>query len=162
MKQASYIDIEGTLLRIPPIMASLMLTDHKFLLLVSILLCFVVLCRIRQLKQVWQVFGNLPASFIVVSPVSVFGQHLPRIPWISPGVDFGFRNAYERRSLLTVQLFYPAHRQCLDIFAASKSDIVQLRSLFPNHVPELLLADATAAKVGLISLSRITSLSVSI
>jgi cytochrome P450 len=33
-------------------------------------------------------------------------------------------------------------------FAASKSDIVVLRSLFPAYRPQLLLADATATKVG--------------
>ena len=38
----------------------------------------------------------------------------------------------------------------LGVFAASKSDIVQLRSIFPCRAPELLVADATAAKVGLV------------
>ena len=36
----------------------------------------------------------------------------------------------------------------LGIFAPSKSDIVQIRAVFPCHTPQLLLADATAAKVG--------------
>jgi len=39
----------------------------------------------------------------------------------------------------------------LGVFAASKSDIVQLRSVFRFRVPRLLVADATAAKVGPIS-----------
>ena len=130
-----------------------MLTDYKFLFLVSILPFLVVFRRIRQVKQAWQVFGDLPAYFIFVSPVSIFSRLLPRIPRISPGADFNWENAYERQPLLTVQSPYPAQGPCLDIFAASKSDIVQLRSLFPNYVPQLLLADATAAKVDLISLS---------
>lgn len=36
----------------------------------------------------------------------------------------------------------------LGVFAASKSDIVQIRSVVPCHTPQLLVADATAAKVG--------------
>lgn len=36
----------------------------------------------------------------------------------------------------------------LGVFAASKSDIVQLRSVVPARNPQLLLADATAIKVG--------------
>ena len=130
-----------------------MLTDHKFLLLASILPCLVILRRIWQLKQVWHVLGNLPAYFVFVSPLSIFGRLLPRIPWISPGADFNSKNAYERQPLLTIQFSYPAQGPCLDIFAASKSDIVQLRSLFPGYVPHLLLADATATKVDSISLS---------
>ena len=34
-----------------------------------------------------------------------------------------------------------------DIFAASKSDIIQIRSLIPYSTPPLIIADATAAKV---------------
>lgn len=34
------------------------------------------------------------------------------------------------------------------VFVTSKSDTVQLRSLFPDSVPQLLIADATVAKVG--------------
>ena len=48
---------------------------------------------------------------------------------------------------------YTAHHPFLDIFATSKSDIVLLRSLYPSSNPQLLLADATAAKVGRMSTS---------
>jgi len=47
-----------------------------------------------------------------------------------------------------VRFSYPTNGPCLDVFAASKSDIVQLRSVFPDCTPRLLLADATAVKVG--------------
>lgn len=39
----------------------------------------------------------------------------------------------------------------LDVFAASNSDIIHLRSIFPSRVPQLLVADTTAIKVGLAS-----------
>ena len=39
----------------------------------------------------------------------------------------------------------------LGVFAASNSNIVHLWSLYPSGTPQLLLADATAAKVGLVS-----------
>ena len=71
-KQVSYIDRESTLLCISPVMASLMLTNHKFLLLVSIFLCPVVLRHIRQLKEGWHILRNLPAHFMSVSPISIF------------------------------------------------------------------------------------------
>ena len=45
-------------------------------------------------------------------------------------------------------VFYTTHSLSIDVFGASKSDIVQLRSLVPHDVPQLLLADATATKVG--------------
>ena len=38
----------------------------------------------------------------------------------------------------------------LGVFAASNSDIVQLRSIFPLRGPRLLVADTTAIKVGLV------------
>ena len=44
-------------------------------------------------------------------------------------------------------IFYTTHGLHVDIFEASKSDIVQLKSLVPYAVPQLLIADATATKV---------------
>ena len=44
--------------------------------------------------------------------------------------------------------FYLAHGPYIGIFAASNSDIIQLQSVLPFGVPQLLLADATATKVG--------------
>jgi len=41
----------------------------------------------------------------------------------------------------------------LGVFAVSNSDIVHLWSLYPSGTPQLLLADATAAKVGLVSVT---------
>ena len=127
------------------------LTDHKVLLLVFTLLCLVVLRRIQRVSQVWKAPGNLPAYFIFVSPTSIFGRRLPRIPWISPGVSFNWRNAYERQPFLRV-VCLASSDPLLGIFAASKSDIVQIRSLFPFCTQQLLLADATAVKVGFVAL----------
>jgi cytochrome P450 len=42
----------------------------------------------------------------------------------------------------------PAHCLCLGVFAASNSDVIHLRSLVPYNIPQLLIADATASKVG--------------
>src|SRR5258706_7017391 len=94
---------ERTIIRVLPIMASfIILTDHKVLLLAFALLCLVVFRRVQRVKQVWKAPGNLPVIFIFVSPTSIFGRLLPRIPWISPGVSFNWRNAYERQPLLRV------------------------------------------------------------
>ena len=125
-----------------------MLTDHGVLLIGSLLLCLFFLHRLQQVIQAWQAFGGLPAYSILVSPISIITRFLPRIPWISHGVDFGWRNAYERRAYSRVLSWYPTHGLYLGVFSASSSDIVQLRSVFPNYRPQLLLADATPAKVG--------------
>jgi len=128
-----------------------MVTDHQVLLFGPLLLCLFLLHRIRRVKQDWQTLGNLPVYSILVSPIDVLGRILPRIPWISDGSDFSWKNVYESRSLPRGRFSYLAHRPPLGVFAASKSDIVQFRSLFPYSTPQLLLADATAAKVGLVS-----------
>ncbi len=124
-----------------------MLTDQKSFLLGPLLLCLFLLHRIQRIKQVWRAFGNLPAHFVLVSPLNILSRLLPRIPWISAGLDFSWENVYEGQLLPRVSLSYTAHSPCLGFFAASKSDIVHLRSLFPGIIPQLLLADATAAKV---------------
>lgn len=124
-----------------------MLTDRGVLLLGSLLLCL-FLYRIRRVTQVWQAFGELPTFTIVVSPLNFITRVLPRIPRISDGPDFSWRNVYERQPLPGVRFSSPAHSPCLGIFAANKSDIVHLRSLVARHTPQLLVADATAAKVG--------------
>jgi hypothetical protein len=78
---------------------STMLTDQRVLPFGSLLLCLFLLYRIQRVKQVWQAFGNLPAYTIPVSPLSTLGRMLPRIPWISSGFDFSWRNPYERQPL---------------------------------------------------------------
>jgi len=122
-----------------------MVTDHQVLLFGSLLLCL-FLHRIRRVKQDWKAVGNLPARSILVSPLDTLSRIIPRIPRISYGADFSWGNVYERQPLPRVRLFYPAHSTCLGVFAASKSDIIQLRSLFPSCMPQLLLADATATR----------------
>jgi hypothetical protein len=128
-----------------------MLADQNVLLFGSLLLGLFLLHRIQQVKQVWQAFGNLPAHFILVSPLEDLSRILPRIPWISDRPGFSWKNVHERQLHPRVSIFYLAHSPHLDVFAASNSDIVQLRSLFPCSIPQLLLADATAAKVGPVS-----------
>ena len=129
----------------------IMFTDHGVLLLGSLLLCLFLLPRIQRIKQVWQGFGNLPAYSFLVSPFYPLSRILPRIPWISDRADFSWKNPYEREALPGARLSYQAHGLYIGIFAASKADIVQLRTLFPRCVPQLLLADATAAKVRLVT-----------
>ena len=57
-----------------------MLTDPKVLLFGSLLLFLSILYRIQRVKQVWQVFDNLPAHSKLVSPLHVLNRLLPRIP----------------------------------------------------------------------------------
>ena len=135
-------------------MASTIFTDPKVLLLVSTVLGLVVIRRIQRVRHIWQAPGDSqPAYFIFVSPTSIFGRLLPRIPWFSPGVSFIWKDAYRRQPLLRIMVFSTLLTvQCLGIFTASKSDVVQIRSLFPDSTPQLLLADAAAAKVRLISI----------
>lgn len=126
----------------------IMLTDHEVLLFGSLLLCLLLLHRIRRVRLDWQAFGNLPAYSVLVSPIDSLSHLLPRIPRVSAGQDWGWKNNYERLSILRVRSSVPAQSLCLGVFATSKSDIVQVRSIIPYNTPHLLLADATAAKVG--------------
>jgi hypothetical protein len=128
-----------------------MLVDHGILLFASLLLVLFFLHCLQQIKQVWQAFGNLPAYFLPISPATSLSRVAARISWISGGEGFAWRNGYERRVPCEVYPSYPAHGLHIGIFAASNSDIVQLRSLLPFGVPQLLLADATATKVGPVS-----------
>ena len=125
-----------------------MLTDHGALLFAAIPLCIFFLRRIHQIKSVWQAFGNLPSYSLLISPATTIYNIVPRIPWIPGGDGFVWRNSYERQVPPGVYITYPAHDPHIDIFASSKSDVVQLRSLFPFGIPQLVLADATAIKVG--------------
>jgi len=80
-----------------------MLANQKDLLFGSLFLgLFFLLHRIQQVKRVWQAFGNLPAHFILVSPLDDLSRVLPRIPWISDRAGFSWRNVYERQSLSRV------------------------------------------------------------
>jgi len=128
-----------------------MLTDHGILLFASLLLGLLFLHRLQQIKQVWQAFGNIPSYFLPISPASPFSLVAARISWISGGEDFVWRNGYERQDPHEVYCSYSAHGLYIGIFAASNSDIVHMRSLSPFGVPLLLLADATATKVGPVS-----------
>ena len=128
-----------------------MLTDQKVILVGPLLFSLFLLYRFQQVKQVWQAFGNLPTHSVLVSPISTLGRILPHIPWISSGIDFSWENVYERQPLPRLSFSYTAHSPLLGVFAASHSDLVHLRSLHPSRVPQLLVADATASKVGLVS-----------
>jgi hypothetical protein len=79
-----------------------MSTDRGIILIASLLLCLFFFHRIQQIKKVWQAFGDVPAHLSLVSLIFPLHRFLPRIPWISAGVDFGWRNAYERRALLRI------------------------------------------------------------
>ena len=126
----------------------IMLTAHRVLFLGSLLLCLFLLRRIQQAKRASQAFGSLPAYTSLIAPLTTFSRILPRIPWISDGAGFGWKNAYNRQVFLGVQSSYPTYDPCLGIFVTLKSDIVQTRSLLPYGTPQLLLADAAAIKVG--------------
>ena len=128
-----------------------MLTDQKVLLFAPLLFCLFLLHRAQRVKQVWQAFGDLPAYSIVVSPLDIVSRLLPRIPWISAGSNSSWENVYERQLLPRLSVSYTAHSPCLGVFAASNSDIVHVRSLLPSRAPQLLIADATASKVGMVS-----------
>jgi hypothetical protein len=78
-----------------------MLADQGHLLALFLLYLF-LLHRVQRVKKVWQAFGDLPAHTVLVSPVTIFSRILPRIPWISGGADFSWRNVYERMALLRI------------------------------------------------------------
>ena len=81
-----------------------MLTNQKALLFGSLLPCLFLLYRIRRIKQVWQSFGNLPTHSVLVSPFTILNGLIPRIPWISDGLDFSWENVYERQLLPRLSL----------------------------------------------------------
>ena len=76
-----------------------MLTDHGTLLFAAIPLCLFFLHRIQQIKSVWQALQNLPSYSLLVSPPTIIYNLVPRIPWISGGDGFVWRNNYERQVL---------------------------------------------------------------
>lgn len=128
-----------------------MLTDNGVLLFGSLLLCLLFLHRALQVKRDWQALGSLPIHSVLISPLFILNRALPRIPVITYGSEWTWRDAYKSQPPPKARFPYPAHIpyiSCLDIFAASKSDIIQIRSLFPYSTPQLIIADATAAKVG--------------
>ena len=129
-----------------------MLAVHKVLLFGAFLLCLSFYRRFQRLKRVWRFAGNVPAYFVLISPFTPVNDLLPRIPLIVEGPDFSWRDVYERESLHSFPAYLTVHVY-LGIFMASKSDIVQLRSVFWFRVPRLLVADATAVKVRPISKS---------
>ena len=125
-----------------------MLTNHGVLLFGSLSLFLFFLHRTLRVKKDSQALGRLPAYSVLVSPLHPLTGIFPRIPGISFGVEWSWRNVYESQPLPKGQFFCLAYiPSCLDIFAASKSDIIQIRSLFPYSTP-LIIADATAVKVG--------------
>jgi hypothetical protein len=82
-----------------------MLTDQKVLLLGPLLFSLFLLHRFRRVKQVWQAFGDLPTYAVVVSPLNLLSRLLPRIPWVSDGIDFSWENVYERQPLSGLSFF---------------------------------------------------------
>ena len=76
-----------------------MLTDYKVPLLGCLFFCLFFLHRVQRIRQVWQPFGSLPTYSVLVSPITAYGRLLPRLPWISAGADFNWRNVYERQPL---------------------------------------------------------------
>jgi len=89
-----------------------MLTDQKVLLFGPLLFSLFLLHRIQRVKQVWQAFENLPTYTRVVSPLNLLSRLLPRIPWISDGIDFSWENVYERQPLPGLSFSYTAHSHC--------------------------------------------------
>jgi hypothetical protein len=89
-------------MRVQTLRRAAMSIDHGIILFASLLLCLIFFRRIQQIKKVWQAFGDLPAYLFLVSPLFPLHRLLPRIPWISAGVDFGWRNAYERQAHLGI------------------------------------------------------------
>ena len=73
-----------------------MLTDHGALLFAAIPLCLLFLHRIQQIKNAWQAFENIPSYSLLVSPATAIYDIVARIPWISGGDGFVWRNSYER------------------------------------------------------------------
>jgi hypothetical protein len=124
-----------------------MLTDHMVLLSGALLLCLFFLHHIQWVNKARKALRNTPAYSLLVSPTAGIARILPRIQWVSGGPDFRWRNVYECQALSKVRFYCPAHGMHAGVFATSKSDIVQIRSLFPYGIPQLLLADATAIKV---------------
>lgn len=84
-----------------------MLTDRRALLLGFLLLCLFILHRIRRVRQVWRAFGDLPTYTRLVSPLSVLGILLPRIPLISDGWGFSTKNVHERQPLRFLDYYFP-------------------------------------------------------
>ena len=124
-----------------------MLSDPKVPLYGSLLLLLAILYRIKRAKQVWQAFDDLPAHSKPLSPLNILSRSLPRIPWISDGMEFSGEAIYERQPV-PVYVFLFRSCPCLGVFATSNSDIIQIRSLHSCYTPQLMLADATATKVG--------------
>jgi hypothetical protein len=89
-----------------------MLTDHGVLLFGSLLLCLFILHHIRRVTRVWQAFGSLPAYSLLISPIHPLNRLLPRIPRISDGGNFGWRNVYERQDLPGGHFSNPTHNPC--------------------------------------------------
>lgn len=75
-----------------------MLTDNGILLLASALLCLLFFIRIQQIRKVWQAFGNLPAHFLLLSPVSSLSRIARRIPWVSNS-DFDWMDGHKSQDL---------------------------------------------------------------
>ena len=76
-----------------------MLTGREVLLFGSLVPFLFFLRRIRRIKQDWKALGSIPTDSVLVAPLDFLSNVVPRVPWISYGGDWSWRNAYERQPL---------------------------------------------------------------
>ena len=62
------------------------------------LLSLALLWRLRRFIDTFGNFNHLPIYSALVSPLYPLGRTLPRIPWVTAGPTFGWRDAYECKS----------------------------------------------------------------
>ncbi len=73
----------------------IMLTSTGTLILGVSLLSLAALWRLDQIRRAFDHFSHFPTYSTLVSPVYPLGRTLPRIPWVAPGSNFGWRDVYE-------------------------------------------------------------------
>ena len=83
-----------------------MLTGREVLLLGALLLFLFLLRRIRRVNQDWKALGSIPTDSVLVAPLDILSSVLPRIPRISYGAEWSWRNAYERQPRPKVRFLY--------------------------------------------------------
>ena len=80
-----------------------MFTDHGSVLFGSSLLFLFFLQRTLRVKKDWQALGSIPAYSVLVAPLEILNRILPRVPGISYGAEWSWKNVYERQPLPKVQ-----------------------------------------------------------